>query len=98
MSIECAPHWPSEEECAHAKKLGLPSDETHVSTMFELAGRAFERKRYEGARKILLGLLLVRPQEAKIFEALGLAYQAEGRVKDARLCFEAAIEKDGDSL
>ncbi len=98
MSVDHPPHRPDDEELSGAKKLDLPSDDQHANAMLELARRAFERKLYDDAMKILKGLVLGRPDDPRIYEAFGVLHQIQGRGEDARLCFEAALALDPETI
>jgi predicted Zn-dependent protease len=98
MSVDRVPHLPDAEELEGAKKLGLPGDDQTARVMLDLARRAFERRSYDDAMKVLKGLAIARPDDPRIYEAFGVLHQAEGRMDDARLCFETALSLDRETI
>jgi Tfp pilus assembly protein PilF len=98
MSVDQVPHRPDAEELEGAKKLGLTGDDQYANAMLDLARRAFEKRSYANAMKVLKGLVLSRPEDPRVYEAFGVLHQAEGRPDDARLCFETAFSIDRETI
>ena len=98
MSVDQVPHRPDDEEVEGAKKLGLSGDDQTANVMLDLARRAFERRSYDNAMKVLKGLVISRPDDPRIYEAFGILHQAEGRLDAARRCFEAAFTLDRETI
>lgn len=98
MSVDEPPHRPSDEEIEGAKSLKLPGGDAHADASLQLARRAFEQKNYDNAMAILEGLVIARPDDARIYEAFGVVHQAKGEPDAAVLCFEAAIDLDESTV
>jgi tetratricopeptide (TPR) repeat protein len=98
MSVDRVPHRPDDEEVEGAKKLGLPGDDQYADAMLMLARRAFETRSYDNAMKVLKGLVLARPEDPRIYESFGILHQVQGRLEQARVCFEAALALDSETI
>lgn len=62
-------------------------DQRQLAALFQTGYRAFEQGRYEEARKILTGVLLLDRKNPFVYEMLGAIYKEEGRLEVAVACY-----------
>jgi tetratricopeptide (TPR) repeat protein len=67
-------------------------DKKQIAALFQTGYHAFEQGRYEEARKILTGLLVLDGANPFVYEILGTIYSREERPEVALACFNKAIE------
>jgi Flp pilus assembly protein TadD len=97
MTIAHVPHRPSAEEHEAALSLALPADAHFADQMLAAAGKAFARSSYLDALNILKGIVITRPDDARVYEALGVLYRAWGARAAAVRCFEEALLLDSNA-
>lgn len=98
MSMHEAPHRPTAQELEHAEKLGLEKDDRFKEFTLQAAGKKFSDGNYDDAIAMLKTLVFMWPDDARFYEAFAAVYQAQGKLKEARACFEVAYDLDDAAL
>lgn len=98
MGLTTAPHAPSAQELAIAKKLDQPDDPNFAKNMLQLAFAAGQANKFDEALQILQGLVIFRPTDAHVYSAFGIIYRMMRKIDEAILCFEHALTLTPDSL
>ena len=90
MSVKLPPHRPTEGELDAARKLNAPATEVYVASLFRLAQEAELQGQHPQALAFLRAVALARPDDPRVYQALGAVYQQLEQLVDAAACFSQA--------
>jgi tetratricopeptide (TPR) repeat protein len=92
MRAFCAKADVNNQEAITMIGTNIEVDKEQIAALFQAGYRAFEQGRYEEARKILTGVLVLDGANPFVYEILGTIYSREERPEVALACFNKAIE------
>ncbi len=92
MGVAQPPHRPTPGELEATRRMNLPQSDGYVDSMLALAAKALAERRAEHAIDVLKGLVMIRPDDPRVYEAFGQGYQLLGQQAAAQLCLAEAAK------
>lgn len=93
IALQLSAETASQAEEVYKRALSLTSQQAHV--IYSNLGNLYrQQKQFESAKAMFTKSLKLQPGYAPAYNNLGLVFVAEGRWKEAKYCFNMALQGD----